>query len=279
MPVPKVIVDLHEYRAGVVEKYTTLQTIEILEDVISDDKVQVTLDLPEKKLSAKERTNYALLQLYYQKGYKIFRDVCYSLKENPGLNSSDFGIFKGEVAEVFLYVTALAFIEKFKLDYKVYLSLVIPKYTGIQGETTELDLVLVSKNMIVVFEAKSYGGDKKIKDICTISRKSGSRDIYQQNAMHIKSLFKLIEKYNINGRGVKSVLFSYSLGKLEDIRDKRYKELMPVVTENNLLAFLTTLSKLNTECWTQEALDIIEETSKKYTMEDHMKHINSTKRR
>lgn len=276
MPVPKVIVDLHEYREGIVNKYTTQQVVDIMESIEEDTESHVSLDLPEQKVGARDRTNYVLLQLYYQKGYQVFRDVCLMLKNNPGLSRDDFGAFKGEVAEVFLYVTTIAFIEKYNLDYKVYLSLVIPKHTGIEGETTELDLVVASKGMIVVFEAKSYNGDKKIKGLCTIQRSSGSRDIYQQNAMHIKSLYKLIDKYNINGRGIKSVLFSYSAGKLEDVRQPQHQRLMPVVDETNLLGFLTAMSKVRGECWQPQALEVIETMSNTYTMQDHMNHINKS---
>lgn len=275
MRVPKVILEAQAYRKDIVGEF-----VEDEEEFDEEGEPipPTDLDLSETHTTVKERANYALLQLYEQKGYDVFKQTCLNMKGNSWFNTSDYGTFKGECAEVFLYVTILEFIKKFQLPWKAYLSLVIPHRRQEPGHTTELDLVLVSEQMITVFESKSYGGNKKITDVCTIKRKSGSKDIFGQNAMHCESLIKQIADFNINDqRGMKSVLFSYAEGTLEDTRDPRYKKLMPVLTEDNILQYLTSLTKLENKYWKATIYDRVEELSKQLTMQDHMNYINRNK--
>ena len=280
MKIPDVILATASYRKevakDVVEHYE--EVVDSEEEYEESEEGTVTLALDKQVSGVRGRTNYALLELYNQKGYDVFKETCMRMKGNNWFNKEEYSTFKGECAEVYLYVTVLEFIKKYELPWKAYLSLVIPHRSGEAGQTTELDLVLVSEEMITVFEAKSYGGDKKIKDVCTISRKGGNTDIYRQNALHCESLIKQIADYNINDqRGMKSVLFSYAEGSLTDVRDAKYKKLMPVVTEDNLLKYLTQLTKLSSKFWKASIFEKVDGLSNALTMEDHMKHINSKK--
>lgn len=274
MNIPKVILDAKDYRRSVVGQHAEVHEVEV-EDVLPD---LVDLDLSEEHKTVKERTNYALLQLYEQKGYDIFKKTILNMKGNKWFKATDYGTFKGECAEIYLYATVMEFVKKFDLSWRVFLSLVIPHRDGIAGHTTELDLVLVSEEMITVFESKSYGGDKKITDVCSIKRSSGKTDIYGQNALHCESLIKQIADFNINDqKGMKSVLFSYAEGSLEDVRDTQYKRLMPVITEDNLLSYLTSLTKLEDKFWRDGVYKCLDNLADKYTMQDHMNHINRKK--
>lgn len=274
MNVPRAMLEAQPYRKAIVD-----QNVEEVEVEVDDEEVNTAdLELTESYGTVKERTNYALLQLYEQKGYDVFKQTCINMKGNNWFDKDEYGFFKGECAEVFLYVTIVEFIEKFKLPWKVYLSLVLPHKDGITGHTTEIDLVLVSEEMITVFEAKSYGGNKTIRDICTIQRKHGNKDIYSQNALHCESLIKQIADLNINDqRGMKSVLFSYAEGSIKDAREAKYKRLMPVVTENTILRYLTSLTKLENKYWKPEIYGKVFALSLELTMEDHMNYINRDK--
>lgn len=272
MNIPRVIIEAQDYRKEVVEATVVPEECD---EEYGEESSGVKLDLIETHGSVKARTNYALLQLYEQKGYDVFRRTCLNMKSNNWFNKGDYGFFKGECAEVYLYVTILEFIDKYKLPWKVFLSLVIPHKDGVEGHTTELDLVLVSEEMITVFEAKSYGGNKTIKDICTISRKYGDKNIYGQNALHCESLIKQIADCNINDqRGMKSVLFSYAEGTLTDSRKPEYKRLMPVLTEDDILSYLTSLTKLSNKYWKPTVFDVITKLSYELSIEDHMAYIN-----
>ena len=281
MSIPRAVLEAQKFRSEIAEEYCGYSD-EYYED---DDEEFIS---PEGKLdlsddadhdnTVKGRANYVLLQLYEQKGYDVFKRTCINMKGNYWFDKDEYGQFKGECAEVYLYVTILRFIEKYNLPWKVYLSLVLPNRDGIQGHTTELDVVLVSEEMITVFEAKSYNGNKTITDICTINRPAGKKDIYRQNALHCESLINQIKDYNINGpRGMKSVLFSFAQGSLKDTRDKRCSNLIPVLTEDNLLHYLSSLTRLKDKYWKPTIFDRIEELSKQLTIEDHMKFIRSSK--
>ncbi|MFF2798256.1 nuclease-related domain-containing protein [Lysinibacillus xylanilyticus] len=275
MNVPRVILEVQSYRKDVVGDVEEV----IYQDGEEVEIFQTDLELAQSYESVKERTNYALLQLYEQKGYDLFKKTCLNMKGNSWFNTSDYSTFKGECAEVFLYVTILEFIEKFNLPWYAFLSLVIPHRDGIEGHTTEIDLVLVSEEMITVFESKSYGGDKTIKDVCSIVRKNGTKDIYGQNALHCESLLKQIADFNINDqRGMKSVLFSFAEGSLDDVRDPQYKKFMPVLTEDNVLQYLTSLTKLKNKYWKSGVVDKVSQLSKMLTAEDHMAYINRNKK-
>ena len=281
MSIPRAVLEAQKFRSEIAEEYCGY-----LDEYYEDDDEEFIS--PEGKLDlsddadrdnrVKGRANYVLLQLYEQKGYDVFKRTCINMKGNYWFDKDEYGQFKGECAEVYLYVTILRFIEKYNLTWKVYLSLVLPNRDGIQGHTTELDIVLVSEEMITVFEAKSYNGNKTITDICTINRPAGKKDIYKQNALHCESLIKQIKDYNINGpRGMKSVLFSFAQGSLKDTRDKRCSNLIPVLTEDNLLHYLSSLTRLKDKYWKPTIFDRIEELSKQLTIEDHMKFIRSSK--
>lgn len=279
MSVPRVILEAQKYREDIVgEQCDDMEEVDYDEDEDGEYSAELDLELSESHKGVKARANYALLQLYNQKGYDVFKRTCIQMKSNKWFDKSEYGFFKGECAEVFLYATILEFINKFNLPWKVYLSLVVQHRDGIEGHTTELDIVLVSQEMITVFEAKSYNGSKELIDLCTIKRKSDSKDIYRQNALHCESLIKQIADYNINDtRGMKSVLFSFAEGSLKDSREPQCKKLIPVLTEDNLLKYLTSLTKLEMKYWKPTIYDRVEELSKKLTMKDHMNYIMKNK--
>lgn len=278
MKVPRAMLEAQSYRKAIVAANTEEVEVEVNDDG-EYQELSPDLELTESHGSVKERTNYALIQLYEQKGYDLFKKTCLNMKGNNWFDKDEYGFFKGECAEVFLYVTILEFIDKFKLPWKVFLSLVIPHKDGIAGHTTELDLVLVSEEMITVFEAKSYGGDKIIRDVCSIQRKGGTKDIYSQNALHCESLIKQIAYFNINDqKGMKSILFSYAEGSLKDARQAQHKRLMPVLTEDNILKYLTSLTKLEDKYWKYDIYAKVTELSYQLTMEDHMNYINRDKK-
>lgn len=274
MLMPRVIVEAEEYRGKVVEV-----SRDIHPSIAQEGSASIDFDISDIDItSVKGRTNHALIELYNQKGYDVFKNTCLEMKKNNWFSAQDYGAFKGECAEVFLYGTVLEFIKKFNLPWKVYLSLVIPHRNGIEGNTTELDLVLVSEEMVTVFEVKSYNGNKEITGICNIKTKSQDKNIYNQNALHCESLIKLIKGFNINSnRGMKSVLFSFSEGPVHDKREDINKRLMPVLDEKTILKYLTSLTKLNEKLWKPTLVEKMDELHKSLTVEDHMNYIKEAK--
>lgn len=227
------------------------------------------LDL-EQKDEVYERTEHAFLQLYKKKGYDAFRETVIQMKRKPESFKEEWALFKGESAEMFLFITISEFIKVHNLPWKVFHSLVIPHWNQ-KDKTTECDVVLVSETNITVFEAKSYSGNKTLTGLCTITRSSGSADVYSQNALHCRSLSVLIEKHNLKkDAGMKSALFSFSEGDLKDKRNKDAKKLMPALDEDSLLRYLTALTKVNCKYWSADVIGAVEELSTKHTREEHI---------
>lgn len=269
--IPKVIIEGQKYRKKVVEKY---YNGELSEEVDSDNQLR-EIEFTKEFSSAKERTNYALLKVYEEAGYSAFVKTCNSLLFKSSLQRDDYSEMKGELAEVYLYITITEFINKFKLPWEVHHSLIIKKPEGEKG-STECDVVLISEEMIVVFEAKSYNGDKKISDICTVSVNNRTRDIYKQNALHCRSLVHQLERFALSGKyGMKSVMFSYATGSIDDTRTIENKRLIPIVTENSLLSFLTSVSKLSQKFWSSGIFDHVESLVGLISPEEHLSYVKS----
>lgn len=284
MKVPRVILEAEDYRKEVIEdlEIDTDEDYNFEEDDDFEEDEQevisgsaVSLALPETHDDVRSRTNYALMQLYEQKGYDVFKKVCGEMRSNKGLSSSDFGFFKGEACEAFLTATIREFIKKFDLPWKVYTSLIVKhRDESLEGGVTEIDVTLVSQEMITVFEAKSYSGKKTLTGKCSINHSTGKKDLYGQNSLHCESLLKLIRDYNINGNaGMKSALFWYADGTLTDKREDAYKAIMPAITEDNLLAYLTALTNLTDKYWNQSIFQRFDEISKMHTVEEHRKFV------
>jgi hypothetical protein len=276
--IPRVIVEAQDYRAKVLAEYFSQEP-----ELTEEERQQLTsssdLILDKELTSIKERTNYALLKLYADKGYDAFKETCLKMKVTKSLDRTDYSTFKGELAEVYLYVTIMEFIKKFNLNWKLYHSLVISKPVS-EGGSTECDLILVAEEMLVVFEVKSYNGEKTITDLCTISVNGKKKNIYDQNALHCRCLQWHIKPLNLGGKyGMKSALFSFATGSLKDTRAKEHQQLMPLLTEDNVLNFLTALSKLKQKFWTSEIFDCIDSLVGQISMEEHLSYLKSINNR
>lgn len=281
MSVPKVFLEAQEYRKKVLEPYLTEEEYEDYDE--EDDEVEsystASLYLTEEHRDIRSRTNYALVQLYEQKGYDVFARTCENMKHNNWFDKSEYGQFKGECAEAFLYVTIDAFIKKNNLPWRIYQSLVVPHRNGEQGATTEIDIVLVSEQQIVVFEAKSYNGNKTITDECTVHHGGKTTDIFGQNGLHCESLQKKILDLNINAyKGMKTAFFSYAVGSINDKRSPEMKTRMPALDERTIQLFLGALAKLETKYWRYDIFDRFDQLSKELTMKDHMRYVMSKRK-
>lgn len=274
--IPRIIVEAQDYRAKVLAEYFSQDP-----DITEEERVQLDpnsdLILDQELESVKARTSYALLKLYEEKGYDTFKETCVKMKVAKSLDRTNYGTFKGELAEIYLYVTLMEFIKKFDLPWKLHHSLIIRKPEGEAG-STECDLVLLAEEMSVVFEVKSYNGNKKLTDVCTINVNGRSSNIYNQNALHCRSLQAHINKFNLSSKyGMKSVLFSFATGSLEDCRTTDNKKLLPVLTEDNLLSFLSALTKLKQKFWKPELFDAVGSLVGQVSMEEHIAYLNSIK--
>jgi len=277
MNVPTVILELE----GLKQKYLEVMDFseQSAEQVHKIENIQESLkqfDVHDHDTIAK-RVFAAFQWVHENLGYDKFREMAIRLKKIPSLDQQQYSEAKGELAEVFLYRTILQWLEKRGLGYKwkVYHHLMIPFMSG-KGYT-EIDVLLAGKNMIVVFECKSFNGKKIIAKECYVKTSSGKgHDIYKQNGMHCKELWEHISPLSFGEIGlIKSVMFSFAVGTIEDKRVPDYKRLMPVLDEDSLVAFLDSL---NTQAiatrWKPVVLTILDGfAEKEYDQAEHARQI------
>ena len=275
--IPKVIAEAQEYRKKVIADMG--MEITNSDDLILEGEEGV-LSLDPNQTSVKGRTKAAFLALYEKEGYDVFMKTANKLRSRgKELNNKEWGHFKGETAEMVLIVTIMEFIRKHNLPWKVFHSLVIPHYRGEEGATTECDVVLVSEEIVTVFEAKSNSGNKVLTDICTVNIKGREpNDIFKQNALHCNSLIRQIEHLNQQTQqGLMSVYFLFDDGKFTDKRTDSNKRKMPALDEKTLIQYLSVLTKKTTKNWKPEIYSFVEELSNKLNGEDHRNFIQGGK--
>lgn len=155
----------------------------------------------------------------------------------------------GEVCESILEVMIKEFLKKNNLEKRWFYTkgLVLKDLNNLESEyLTEIDFILFSPHKIFIFECKSYGGHKYLKDKCTIVRsKKKPFDVFSQHEKHSNTLlnnfigFRAPEKLGEEKVApVQLILFDFSNGDLEDQRTDLWKKVMPVVNEKDLGLFL-----------------------------------------
>lgn len=202
-------------------------------------------------MSYKESTHDVLLEYHKKFGAAKTIQIAHAMLESS-LHKKD-GYFlshvHGEICETVLEILIIDFIRDYNLNskgwfYKTGLILKDVNNPG-NGYFTELDLTLFTPQKIFAFECKSYGGDKRITDRCTIRKKKGGVfDVYDQHQKHFKVLADQMQPFRIANKNTRGfapyqlVLFDYALGVTEDVRDAQNKVLMPCLNETNVLNIL-----------------------------------------
>lgn len=114
------------------------------------------------------------------------------------------------------------------------------------AKVTELDLTLVTEYAVFLFECKSYQGKKKtIKDNCTLVRDGREFDVFSQNTLHLTLFNKRYGGFMKQGsKPYKFALYDFSTTPFEDLREEKYKSLMPVLTQDTVSKFvIETINK------------------------------------
>lgn len=270
--VPMVILEMQEYRKKIlhtktISYRTDSKILQQKNDSISEIIESFeSLDL-KSDLDIQDRTLKAFLWVVENLGYDEFRRMAISLKRMPSLSQQEYQYAKGELAEVFFYVTAKEFFRKNSCEqWKLYHHLFVPyisKNDPTQG--TELDLVIASPYTILMIEVKSWSGEKKLTNKCTLTRtfkdkEVNSHDLFSQSVHHSKALIDHIENYALSTTGIiKNIFFNFSLGSIEDKRTINNQRLMPMIDEDNIIPFLSALIKLSRKNWKTDALTKIDE--------------------
>lgn len=244
------------------------------------------------KKDYKDATNKVLLDYYERNGIEATLNVAEAMLKagNHKSNAVFHAHTHGEICETVLEVMLSEFIKCNHLESKGWFfkkGLILKDVNNLESDfLTELDLTLFTPQCIILFECKSYGGDKELTDVCTIRRKGKkSFDVYKQNSLHAKVLFEqlkpfmIVDETTINEKYVQLVLFNFSLGIVNDTRTVKCKNVMPSInpkTLNRLLESLRSRKVLWNIAALRRAADIISLHSDEYR-KAHLKYVTSLK--
>jgi len=220
---------------------------------ISASALQTTDYIPKLQQADKDikgKTRDILWTVYNKEGFNRFMKVVDNMRTFKGRDFNDVIQVKGEVAEVVLDVIINQFVKEREIaDWFIYKGLILGNKNN-KKFSTEIDLLLVTPQVVSIFEVKSYNGDKIIFDDCMIRAKNDHRtfekDAFAQNRVHIKAFWDNFSNCALSKTGVvKSVLFLFSEGDVTDEREYDKKLLMPVFTEKTAPEYLQALFSLN----------------------------------
>lgn len=240
----------------------------------------------------KGATNLVLLDYYQRNGITKTMNVAKAMLKagNHKSNTMFHAHTHGEICETVLEIILQEYIKANKLSEKGWFfkkGLILKDINNPDSPfLTELDLTLFTPKCILIFECKSYGGDKEITDICTIKRKGKKPfNVYKQNSLHAKVLyeqfkpFMLVNESTINEKYLQLVLFNFSLGEVVDKRTESCKNIMPSVNEESVISLLNKI-RSGKDLWNiaalKKAAEIICKHSEDYKKE-HLKYVKSLK--
>ncbi len=241
------------------------------------------------EMSFKDKTNEVLLELYNKEGLQNTIEVAHAMLQSATHKNNKHFLAHthGEICESILECIVLDYFKSFNLNkygwfYKKGLILKDINNPD-SGYFTELDLTVFTPQRIFAFECKSYGGNNRITDSCTIRRKNGSSfDVYEQHKKHFMVLadqlkpFRIINQQNALSTPYQLVLFDFSEGSTTDERDTKNKLLMPCLNEKNVLNIFKTVYDAPI-MWdisrVRRAMDIIEKHSDA-NRDKHLKYVS-----
>lgn len=241
-------------------------------------------------MSYKNTTNEVLLELYKTSGLKNTIDVGKAMLESSlHKDNKHFRAHThGEICETILECIIIDYFKQYNLNkYKWFYKkgLILKDVNNPDsGYFTELDFTVFTPQKIFAFECKSYNGDTRITDKCTIRRKTGGTfDVFEQHKKHFMVLADQLKPFRIHNSAnaleipYQLVLFDFSTGKTEDERDTSNKLLMPCLDEKNVLNIFKTVYNMPI-MWdidrVHTAMEIIERHSEE-NREKHLKYVQS----
>lgn len=205
----------------------------------------IGLSLAEKY---KQNTNEKLLKYYSENGFdKTVLTAKQMYKVNLKNANPQFRInLNGEICETILEIGILEFMKRNRKtckDWVLKKGLILKDVDNPDADfSTEIDLILATPMVVYIFECKSYSGNKVLKDKCTLVTDNRTFDVFQQNLLHANVFLKQFRPYlrkSVKRFPLQLALFVMANGSIVDDREKKYKDLMPVVEIENLFHFLS----------------------------------------
>lgn len=228
-----------------------------------------------------------ILTIYKENGYThavntIKNIIKNANKKTKDLNEKTLAInTRGECCEILLEIQILEFAKKNNLPWILSKGLTIRRKDYKQGKTTELDLTLFTPGRIVLFESKYRMGEIKLIDECTIVPNYGNvTNVYKQNLMHLDNLRYYLADAIVNlkvSAPFSIALYVEEVNRVNDLRDEKYKSLVPLVGTENIFNFLNKIANIKVKVWDIHKLQTLiakldEESDQLF--EEHVERMN-----
>jgi hypothetical protein len=208
----------------------------------------------------------------YQIALTKFRHSKYSL-----VSGNNYAQTRRSIGNYGEYLTFL-YIEKLGEDNRLLANIYIPK---LDGTTTEIDILMINKTGIYVFESKNYSGwifGSEKNQMWTQSLKGGKKEKFYnpilQNAIHIRALNKILNDDYSN------YLYSYIVfSERCDLKDVPLNSREATIVKRNQLLFLLNSDiKNRIEILTDNQINEIYNKIEKYCNVENSIKINHIER-
>lgn len=196
------------------------------------------------KNNKERKLDKRLIEVYNQRGLTTFVDVCSEM-----LNIRDKADWEkkkkvnGEVCEVVLRVLTEHYLSKRGISGYVFHSLVLGNPNKPSSDfRTELDFTLVTSQLCLTGECKSFVGHITVTGECTLQRDNLTADVGRQSRVHLSALKDYLPKFVKPNAGITELplapfCFLYSNGELEDRRARHATSALPVLTIQSLFKY------------------------------------------
>ena len=198
--------------------------------------------------------------------YKSFRKV--GLKPH---------LARGLIAEIMCKYVIKHWANEKGLDYKLYSNLLLPR---IDGGTTQLDLLMITKDFSICVECKSLYGKMNINN-GVISSSRGKRDMkpWRQNMGHIMSVKEVLKDYDLY---MHNVVYLFSYGSILEYNPVVDNKLMVNINSMTLLdSIIKDRSSYHYKPLSDREIEEIDEILREYYPNvkqeiEHIRFINET---
>lgn len=241
------------------------------------------------KKNYKSKTNDFIIDYYKKHGLNRTVKVAYKMLElNNHKDDKEFRAqVHGEIAESILEVGIYDFMQRHEAETEQWIiekGMILKDPESGGKYLTELDMTIFTPYKIITIECKSFAGDKRFTDRCTVRRKGiRAKDVYDQHEKHYRTLMHNFSSFRIlnekSGRvsPLQIAYYDFSEGTVTDERDEKWRKMMPIINPFNLDKFLTQFINKPTYWrmdYVQRAVNIIGKNKKRNTSA-HLKYVTS----
>lgn len=235
----------------------------------------------------KKELRRKILNIYFNKGYLHARNSTEMLIKNAGKKAKEKGDksltvqIRGECAEVLLELQIREFARTRGLNWFLSKGLTLERKDYKKGKTTELDLTLFTPSKIVLFESKYRSGKFKLLDECNLvpSGQFGyPANVYKQNLLHLDNLRRYLAPAVLDlksGKPFSICLYMQDLKNIDDIREKKYKSLIPLLGPDNIQSYLENKAKEKVQIWDMQKIKHLVSLLDEKSDDNFKKHIKN----